>query len=257
MNVVFIGAGNVAWHLSNVFHSAGHCICQVWSRNIAHAEELASLHCAQAIDDMDVITADADCYVIAVPDDYIAGTSARMPEVSGIVLHTSGSVPLSALCQPRCAVVWFPHSFVKDVEMDYSSLQCCYEGSSADVEARLSALLDGVARRTYRLDSQQRRWAHLASVITNNFAHALNTLAEEIAISHGIDFAMLYPLIVATAESAKFPGLASRQTGPAARNDTATLAAHRSMLASNPGALRVYDDMTALVQSFQKSDGKE
>lgn len=253
MNIVFVGSGNVAFHLAKAFSAAGHRIVQVWSRNIDHASELALPLGATAVCRLNEVDLNADCYVIAVPDDHIAEVSSLLPPVNGIVLHTSGSTPLSALVQHRTGVIWFPHSFTKSAVMDYGSLTCCFEASSVDAEASVTVLLNGVVKRSYRLDSDQRRWAHLASVITNNFGHALNSLAERVVLRHGIDFALLQPLIIATAESAMHPGLVSRQTGPAARHDAKTIAAHRCMLSSDPDALRVYDALTALIQSSQKS----
>lgn len=257
MKIVFIGAGNVATHLAKAMSAAGHSIVQIWSRDISHAAECATMTGAAATDKLDKIDKSADLYIIAVPDDHISEISAQLPIVSGIVLHTSGSVPLEAIKQQRRGVLWFPHSFVKGTEMSYDNLQCCYEGSSADVESSLQTLLDGVALNSYRLDSTQRRWAHLASVVTNNFCHALNTLGEQIMNQHDMDFAMLRPLILSTAERAMQPNLAARQTGPAARHDEKTMQAHRQMLESMPEAQKAYEALSKLIQSFQKSSGNK
>lgn len=256
MNIVFVGSGNVASHLARLFAAAGHQIAQVWSRDINHAREVASAVGASATDKLEAIKPLADFYIIAVPDDKIGEVSERMPAVEGVVLHTSGSVAMGALRQVRRGVIWFPHSFVKGAEMEYDNLNCCYEGSSAEVENTIEELLKGAAAKCYRLDSEQRRWAHLASVVTNNFSHALNTLGEQIMEQHGLDFAMLRPLILATAERAMEPRLAERQTGPAARHDEKTLEAHRQMLADNREALKAYEAMSELIQSFQKSSGR-
>lgn len=253
MEIVLIGAGNVAYHLSKFFSLSGHKVKQVWSRNIDHAIQTANCVGAEGVCHIEEIDCDADCYVIAVPDDHIGEMSAQLPQVKGVVLHTSGSIGLTTLVQKRCGVVWFPHSFVEGKEMDYGMMNCCYECSTDDVEATMLELLRGV--HTYRLDSEQRRWAHLASVFANNFGHAMNCLAERIATEHGIDFSLLYPLIRSTAESAMQPDLSDRQTGPAARNDTKTLAAHQAMLSTIPEALEVYSTMTRLIQSSKKPSG--
>ncbi|MBO4751153.1 MAG: DUF2520 domain-containing protein [Bacteroidales bacterium] len=255
MKIVFIGAGNVATHLAKAMSAAGHSILQMWSRDIRHAAESAADTGAVAIDKLDNLDKSADFYIIAVPDDHISAISAQLPSVAGIVLHTSGSVSLDAIAHLRRGVLWFPHSFVKGTEMSYDNLQCCYEGSSAEVEAALQALLHNVARSSYRLDSTQRRWAHLASVVTNNFCHALNTLGEQIMNQHNMDFAMLRPLILSTAERAMQSDLAARQTGPAARHDEKTMQAHRQMLESMPEAQKAYVALSDLIQSFQKSSG--
>jgi 3-hydroxyisobutyrate dehydrogenase-like beta-hydroxyacid dehydrogenase len=40
MKISFVGAGNVAWHLSQAFENAGHWICEVYSRDIKRSREL-------------------------------------------------------------------------------------------------------------------------------------------------------------------------------------------------------------------------
>lgn len=255
MKIVFIGAGNVATHLAKAMTTAGHTIVQMWSRDIRHAAESADVVGAAAIDRLEDLYREADFYIMAVPDDHIGEISGLMPLVEGIVLHTSGSVAIDAIRQKKRGVVWFPHTFVKGTAMEYDDLQCCYEGSSSEVEMKILEMLKGVAHSTYRLDSEQRRWAHLASVVTNNFCHALNTLGEQIMNEHNMDYAMLRPLVMATAQRAMEPNLAARQTGPAARHDEKTMTAHRQMLAGMPEAQRAYEAMTELIQSFQKSAG--
>ena len=255
MNIVFVGSGNVASHLAKVFAAEGHHVAQIWSRDIRHACEAASAVGASATDRLDGIDLHADIYIIAVPDDRIGEGSGLMPEVEGVVLHTSGSVAMDTLKQDRCGVIWFPHTFIKGAEMKYDNLNCCYEGSSAEVVEKIEMLLEGGVAKSYKIDSEQRRWAHLASVVTNNFSHALNTLGERIMEQHGLDFAMLWPIIMETAERVKTPRLEERQTGPAARHDEKTLAAHKQMLSDNKEALKVYEVMSDLIQKFQKSSG--
>lgn len=252
MNIVVIGSGNVGSHLSRLFAAAGHQIRQVWSRDVRHASDVAEAVGAVPLCRFADIDRTADIYIIAVPDDHIAGVSLQLPVLDGIVVHTSGSTDISALCQRRRGVMWFLHSFVKDVPMDCKPLHCCYEGSSSDVDETIKNLLCEVAI-AYRLDGEQRRWAHLASVLTNNFGNALNALAEQICMTQGIDFAMLQPLIASTAASAAAGGIVARQTGPAARHDQKTIDTQLSMLAGIPAAQRVYEAMTELIQSFQKS----
>jgi glutamyl-tRNA reductase len=72
MSVVFIGSGNVAWHMSQSLHKVGHKILQVYSRNFTHAEVLAKKVNAEAIDRPETINQNADAYIISVSDDSIS-----------------------------------------------------------------------------------------------------------------------------------------------------------------------------------------
>src|SRR3546814_14467334 len=94
MKTVIIGSGNVATILGKALSKVGFDIMQVWSRNIRHAEELASVLQSQSIDDLTQIDSTANLYVIAVSDDSIQRILSQIEPYDGIVVHTSGSTTL-------------------------------------------------------------------------------------------------------------------------------------------------------------------
>lgn len=255
MNIVMIGSGNVATHLSTAMYKAGHRIEQVWSRNASHARDLANEVEANAIDDLRTVCSSADYYIIAVPDDAISSIAGSLPHINGIVIHTSGSVSIEVLKQTNTdhGVLWFPHSFVKNAKMDYSSLNCCVESSSPKTGDKISELVKSFAGHIYHINSQQRRWAHLSSVMANNFTHALNAMTEEMMNAHNLDFQIIRPLILETAMTAQQDHLSNYQTGPAIRGDIKTIESHRALLANTPEVLNVYNALTALIQERSKS----
>src|SRR6476620_11256753 len=97
--ITIIGAGNVAWHLSQALEDAGHSIQEVYSRNHSNAKKLcAKLYDAFPSEDLDFSDSKAQVYIIAVPDDAIENvtTELRVPNKS-IVVHTSGTKSLEVL----------------------------------------------------------------------------------------------------------------------------------------------------------------
>ena len=95
--IVFIGSGNVACHLARAFKDAGAKIVQVCSRTAANAESLAGSVGAIAITELSEVDTSADFCIICVGDSAVAGVAERLPHMDGIVLHTSGSVPMEVL----------------------------------------------------------------------------------------------------------------------------------------------------------------
>src|SRR5687768_5600679 len=87
LEVVFIGAGNVASHLSAEFTVAGAHIVQTIRKSASDTGKKFSKTTTAVIKD---IRKDADLYVICVPDDAIAAVAKAMPAVKGTVVHTSG-----------------------------------------------------------------------------------------------------------------------------------------------------------------------
>ena len=253
-SISIIGSGNVATHLALALHGAGHTIRQVLSREFDHASLLASRVSAQPIDRVDRLDNQSDVYLLAVNDDALYDLALDLHLPDALVVHTSGSTPASVLkpVSRHYGVVWSPQTFVRDLAMDYTRLPLCIEGCNPTVEANIETLFSSISNHIHHLDFEQRRWAHLAAVMVNNFGNAINALAQELAENHGIDFTMLRPLAEMTVKKMDYGPLWAQQTGPARRHDQKTLDAQRRLLADDPTMLHLYDMMTEIIQSRDK-----
>ena len=87
-----------------------------------------------------------------------------------------------------------------------------------------------ISRATYILNSEQRKALHVAAVFVNNFTNHLYQLGSEICAENQVPFKILKPLIVETANKILTLSPEEAQTGPANRNDSATISAHLSFL---------------------------
>lgn len=254
MKISFIGSGNVATHLAKAFHNAGYQILQVWSREYDHAEALANQVFAEPIDRLKLLYPTADVYILAVSDDALFDLALELKLRDALVLHTAGSVSLKVLApiSRKHGVIWSPQTFIRDVKMDYSSLPFCIEGSSDIVLQHIRALLEPVSNHIYYISTEQRKWLHLAAVMTNNFGNAINALAQDLLKEHDIPFEIMHPIIEMTAEKLKHGGLWQQQTGPARRHDDKTIDNQRSLLADDPQMLKLYELMTEIIQNKLK-----
>src|SRR5690606_6665386 len=87
MKIVMLGSGNVATHLGRALYGAGHSVLQVWSRNEAHAQELAEQLKAEATDQLQNVTTEGDLYIISVLDDAIVPLLNQLPPISATLVH--------------------------------------------------------------------------------------------------------------------------------------------------------------------------
>jgi predicted short-subunit dehydrogenase-like oxidoreductase (DUF2520 family) len=92
---------------------------------------------------------------------------------------------------------------------------------------------------------------HLAAVFACNFPNYLYTIAQQLLAAHQMEFDMLKPLILETAQKVQQQFPATVQTGPAVRNDQNTMNAHLQMLSNEPMLQEIY---TLLSQGIIKNN---
>ena len=231
VRVVIIGSGNVATSLAHGL--AARCeVAQVYSRTLAHALALADAVGCPATSDFDDLVHDADVYIVAVKDDAIAEVLAAVPDNGALWVHTSGSKPISLFegFRTRYGVLWPMQSFSREVVTPLDEVHFFAEASDDDTLKDLMSLGRLLSRHVVAADSDQRRWLHVASVFSCNFANHLWTLADELLTAQGLPFDALKPLIRTTVDKLDRLSPAESQTGPAVRHDDQVIASHLAML---------------------------
>ncbi len=233
MRISFIGAGRVATHLAQAL-SQQHKIVQVVSRNLAHACSLANAVNAEAINDFQKLNMQIDVLMIAVSDQSISSViesiSTILPDV--LIVHTSGSTHLQALTQHHVkSGVFYPlQTFSFERKVDWSNTPLFIEAADTDDLQVLNALAADLSQRVYPYDSEQRLSLHLAAVFACNFTNYCYDMAKQVVDEKHVDFSLLYPLILETANKATQNDPRLMQTGPAMRGDQNILNMHEQML---------------------------
>ena len=236
--------------MATAFVAQGAEVACVWSRNAAHAARFAAQFASRCVPSLASLDPSCDLYIIAVSDDAIAHVASQLPAVGGLVVHTSGATPLGAIVATgrKGAVVWSPQTFVAGVPVVYSDLFFCIEACSEPVAAEAERLFGLLSAHLVRISGEVRARCHLAAVMVSNFGNALNAMAEQLLQADGLDIRLLLPIIEQTAGKASRGNLWSLQTGPAARGDSGTVAAHRQILAAcNPQWAELYDLFTDII----------
>jgi len=242
MRITIIGSGNVATHLAAALKNAGHLIVQVYSRNIQNAALLAYHVKAEAIDSLDELNTSIDIFIIAVNDDVIGRVAGRLAKYQKLMVHTSGATDLFTLLAFADNVgVFYPlQTFSKVKEVDFAKVPLCIEGANEQITAELTELAQTISQNVYTINSEKRKTLHLAAVFACNFPNYLYELARQLLAKQGMEFDMLRPLIIETAEKVQSRLPMEVQTGPAIRNDETTMDFHLQLLSDKPELQELY-----------------
>jgi len=243
MDIVLLGSGNVATHFGKALSHAGHRIVQVYSRDLAHAAVLADALNTSAIDDLATVDPAADVYLIAVKDDAIGQVAAQLPaSLKGAVVHTAGSVEMNVLAlQARTYGVIYPvQTFSVAKPVYFSEVPLALEASDEITYTRLAELAASLSIRVFPCDSRQRLALHMAAVFACNFTNHLYAIGAAILREHALDFDLIRPLILETAEKVMEHQPEDVQTGPAVRHDTGTIQKHLAALNGRPDLAALY-----------------
>lgn len=258
MDIVILGSGNIATHLGRAFKMAGQNIVQVWSRNIDHAVELADMLAAEAISDMFDLNRSADLYIIAIKDIAIREVALQLKVDDKLVVHTSGSTGLSALdgASTKTAVFYPLQTFSKIKSLDFRQIPIAIEANSADTLLLIRAIADRLSEKVIEMSSEQRKTLHIAAVFACNFTNHLFALSKELLDEQNLDFGLLKPLIAETIDKIELNDPASVQTGPAIRDDQATIDIHLELLGNKPELSEIYYKLSqSIVNLYQRSQG--
>lgn len=267
MNISFIGAGNVAWHLAPALENAGHHINEIYSRQLQSARRLTSnLYDAQIHSELNFASSTSKLFILAIPDDALETVCPRLVLPEGAILvHTSGSCSLDKLQSwmaiysdvPVRTGVFYPlQTFTREQPLvDFTGVPLCLEATDAGTEEELVELGQAISRIVYLVSSSERLLLHLAAVLACNFSNHLLALARELTVSNGLEFELLTPLIQETVRKAlSIPDPATVQTGPARRNDQTTIQAHLALLSDRPIVAEIYQLLTKSIQNQRNSE---
>lgn len=254
MKISLIGSGRVATHLAMALQQFGHQIQQIYSPNLSNAQRLATRLSAMATDDLLQIDSDIDVLIIAVKDQAIAQVAAQLPDslAQVLLLHTSGSTDLAVLQQvhQRCGVLYPLQTFSFEKAVDWSGVPLLIEAHQAEDLMLVQTLANSLSQRVYVYSSAQRLSLHLAAVFACNFSNYCYDMAKQVVDGTAVDFDLLYPLILETAQKATQFNPKDVQTGPAVRQDQKILQMHQQLLQKQQRSdlADIYQQMSQAIQ---------
>jgi predicted short-subunit dehydrogenase-like oxidoreductase (DUF2520 family) len=259
LKVGLIGTGNVAWHWSGLMTDAGISVTGILTRNKEKAllAGKAEMFRVPLIQDLEELIMHSGMIFLTVADNHMPAFINRLKRFDGYVVHTSGCLPLSILIDAGLrGGVFYPYqTLTKGIFTEPANIPVCIESSDQKLLELLKMLAFELGTPCSEISSSNRLIMHLAAIFASNFTNHLMAVAKQLLRDHGIDDAMVNPLIKETLMKALRMDPALAQTGPAVRNDFGTIRKHQELLASAPDLSQIYDLLTKSI-IHQKEKGR-
>jgi predicted short-subunit dehydrogenase-like oxidoreductase (DUF2520 family) len=248
IKVCFIGAGNLATQLSKNLVANGISVSQIYSRMSSSAEKLASQLGVKYTSTIDEIDKSADIYFVALKDSVIDEVLGQYDFKDKLVVHCAGSIPIEVLKKHSANVgVFYPlQTFSKIRDVEFSNIHIFVEANKKNNEDLLINLARLISNQVSILNSEKRKYLHISAVFACNFVNHFYNLSAQILSSKDIDFEVLRPLILETAEKVQIIDPKLAQTGPAVRFD-------KNVISSHLKDLEGLDNYAELYKSISKS----
>lgn len=279
MNIVLIGAGNVATHLGIALAKAGHRITQVYSRTAASASELTQKlntlleHDVKAVKgekatsckiswttDLHEISPVADLYLVMLKDAVLGDVLPKLVACNpqGLFVHTAGSVPMSIWegLTTRYGVLYPMQTFSKARAVDFTQVHFFVEASRPNDAILLKELASQLSDHVVEASSEQRKYLHLSAVFACNFTNHMYAICEKLLTAHGLPFSSMFPLIDETARKIHQLSPVDAQTGPAQRNDRNVMQRQETLLQDEPQIAELYRLISEHIVSYQQEREK-
>lgn len=240
-----IGAGNLMWSLAPSLENAGFKVHQVYSRTTKNAKLLAkTLYQAKVKKDLDFSGSPASIFILSISDDALAEVVREIIlPTDAILVHTSGSMPLSTLGYaptPNLGVLYPLQTFSKGTITDFREVPILIEADNNFTAQLLIKIAKSISSEVFSIDSTERKKIHLAAVFASNFSNHMISEAKSLLDTAGLSFDLLKPLIVETINKSLSLGPEKAQTGPAIRGDRQILENHMSLLDNQPETKEIY-----------------
>ncbi len=265
-----IGAGRVGQTLGQLFQAAGvYQVQSVLTRTAVSAGQAvrfigAGQPCTN-LADMPV----ADVWMLAVPDAQIrlAAQSLAKLDVAlhpALAFHCSGALASSELAalQQRGWQIASAHCLLSFAQPEIALRQfddtpCALEGDALAL-VELATAFTRIGAQCFTLQAQHKLLYHAGAVFATNFLPVLQDLAEQLWQHSGMPDELVQQMRTSLLQNAinniVALGPKAALTGPAARGDTALVAAQaKSVTQWNPQAGAAYQALSTLAEKLAKS----
>jgi predicted short-subunit dehydrogenase-like oxidoreductase (DUF2520 family) len=247
MKITIIGTGNVATVFAKLAFANGHDLVEIIARNEKAGKTLAQKVSA-SYNTIENINPAIDLIIIAVADNAIADIVIKLQPTNAIVVHTAGSVSINVLANKfeNFGVLYPLQSLQKEMVI-IPEVPLLLETNNLKTYTVLEEFSKSLSKTVSPIAETERLHLHTAAVIVNNFTNYLYTDAYELCQANKINFDLLLPLIKETANRIEHKSPLEMQTGPAKRNDVATIDKHLVLLESYPAIRKMYAYLSDLI----------
>ncbi|HEX5534954.1 MAG TPA: DUF2520 domain-containing protein [Actinomycetales bacterium] len=244
LGVGIVGAGRVGAVLGSALRAAGHAVVGATGVSEASIERIETMLPGVPVLEVPEVVRRSELVLLAVPDDALPGLVEGLAatgawQTGQLVVHTSGrfgvGVLTPALRQGAIPLALHPAMTFTGTSIDVARLADCCFGVTAPgpVLPVAEALVVEMGAEPVVIAEQMRPLYHAALAHGSNHLVTLVAQAAQLLREAGVEETdrLLRPLLEAALDNALQRG-DDALTGPVARGDAGTVAAHRDVIAA-------------------------
>lgn len=171
---------------------------------------------------------DTDLLVLAVGDGAVASLAASITPGTAVVCHLAGRLGLDALAPHERVGSLHPLVALPDPHTGADRLVGCWMAVAGD--AMVHRIVDALGARSATVADDHRTTYHAAAVVASNHLTALLGQVERLAAGVGMPAEAFHDLARGALDNVVALGPRAALTGPVARDDWDTVAAHLAAL---------------------------
>jgi predicted short-subunit dehydrogenase-like oxidoreductase (DUF2520 family) len=270
--IALIGCGTVGSAMGKLLARAGYRITGVATRSLDTAGRAAKMVGAERFSDRPWdVSRGAQIVFVTTPDDVIESTCKAIVKHRGfdknaVVVHCSGALSSAILssarrCEAAVATLHPLQSFasVDQAEKLVPGSFCAIEGDKAALPV-VRRLVQDVGGLLMEITPEGKTLYHAAAVVASNYLvtliHLARALNHAAGISPDVSFRALLPLINGTLSNIGAKGIPEALTGPIARGDVNTVAAHLKAIENRaPDFLAIYKTLGLCAVDLARDKG--
>lgn len=254
MNITIIGTGKVATILAQKLFSATHKIVGIVGRNKNATQNLATQCNALALNMFDEIPNETDLILIAVSDTGIMEIANKLSQQNAIVVHTAGAISKDLLinCSENFGILYPLQSITIHTKSNVD-IPFIIDGNNDFTIKSLTKLANTISANVAFGNDDYRSKLHVAAVLVNNFTNYIYALAEDFCATENVDFKLLQPIIIETANRIQYQSPKKVFTGPAIRKDEVTIEKHLDILNHHPKLKPLYGLLSNSLQEYYQN----
>lgn len=248
INISIIGAGKIAYSLTNALVLSGYNISSVISKNISSAKRLAKLFQVKNFSNrLEEIPPETNLFLICVPDSQIEILDSQLSQLPlnfrrDIFVHFSGaenSLALKCLNNKKAMSASFHimQTFSSKKIISLSKSFAAIETKYAQAEKELFTIAEKLDLIPFKVNSSKKIFYHLAGVYASNYFVGNIFSAQEFFKKSGIKKIsfndLIIPIVNSTLNNIKVSGAEDSLSGPVERGDLKTVQNHLSVLKKN------------------------
>lgn len=245
MRISLIGSGNVATVLGRLLKQHQHQVIQVISRDVDNARLLAEELGASYSDFNGRPDVNADIFILAIADQALEHFFTSYGMANKMVVHTAGAISMEVLSKfsHNYGVLYPLQSLRKEMDI-VPPIPFLIDANTTEGLEFLQEFAASISHSVKHVGDEERLKIHAAAVIVSNFTNHLYAIAEDFCQKEDLDFNMLKPLIMETANRVQNASPSKVQTGPAVRKDIMTMDKHLRIFTAHPKLRTTYLRLT-------------